>query len=56
MWIKAVNLRALVAAHPGVRRLVTYNAVANSPMLRVNHAMGYRRVGSLVEWQKRLVE
>jgi GNAT superfamily N-acetyltransferase len=54
MWIKAANLRALLAACPGVRRVVTGNAASNSPMLRVNDAMGFRRVGTYTEWQKRL--
>lgn len=54
MWIKAANLRALLATYPGVRRVVTYNAASNSPMLRVNDAMRFRRVGTHTEWQKRL--
>lgn len=53
MWVKAANLRALLAAFPQVRRVKTYNAVENSPMLRVNRAMGFRPVGVLTEWQKR---
>ncbi len=54
MWIKAANLRALLAGFPAVRRVITYNAESNSPMLRVNLAMGFRQVGTDTEWQKRL--
>lgn len=54
MWIKAANLRALLAHHPRVRQIRTYNAEVNEPMLRVNRAMGFRAVAELTEWQRRL--
>jgi GNAT superfamily N-acetyltransferase len=52
MWLKAANLRALVAGWPQVHRVTTYNAGSNAAMLRVNHAMGFRQVGITTEWQK----
>jgi GNAT superfamily N-acetyltransferase len=52
--VKAANLRALRAGLPGVRRVVTWNAESNAPMLRVNRALGFEPVGRMVEWQKSL--
>jgi hypothetical protein len=54
MWIKAANLRALLAQFPAIRRVSTFNAQSNGPMLRVNRAMGFTPVGVLIEWQKQL--
>ena len=42
------------AGLPGVRRVVTWNAESNEPMLRVNRALGFEPVGRMVEWQKSL--
>lgn len=52
--VKAANLRALREGLPGVRRVVTWNAEVNEPMLRVNRALGFRPVGLNTEWQKHL--
>ena len=52
--VKAANLRALRAGLPQVRRVVTWNAESNAPMLRVNRALGFEPVGRMVEWQKSL--
>lgn len=52
--VKAANLRALRAGLPGVRRVVTWNAESNEPMLRVNRALGFRPTGLNTEWQKHL--
>ncbi len=52
--VKAVNLRALLGEIPTVRRVVTWNAAENEPMLRVNRAMGFRQVGTMTQWQKTL--
>lgn len=54
MAVKARNLRALLAGLPQVRRVATWNAEVNAPMLRVNRAMGFQSVARLTEWQKRL--
>jgi GNAT superfamily N-acetyltransferase len=53
MWVKAANLRAM-ASRFEVRRVVTYNAVENAPMLRVNRAMGFRPVLRTSCWTKHL--
>jgi GNAT superfamily N-acetyltransferase len=52
--VKAANLRALRAELPAVRRIVTWNAEINEPMLRVNRAFGFVQVGTMTEWQKSL--
>jgi GNAT superfamily N-acetyltransferase len=52
--IKAANLRRLIAEQPGVRRVCTWNAEDNEPMLRVNRALGFAPQGRLTEWQKTL--
>jgi len=54
MRLKAANLRALLAELPAVRRVVTWNAEQNEPMLRVNRVIGFHVVGAFVEWQKHL--
>lgn len=54
MLVKLANLQALTAELPGVRRIVTFNAEENAPMLRVNRAMGFVTVGRMTAWQKRL--
>ncbi|WP_088287520.1 GNAT family N-acetyltransferase [Kineosporia sp. A_224] len=53
MAIKAANLRALAARTSGLRRVTTYNAESNAPMLRVNRAMGFRPVLRTTCWEKR---
>lgn len=53
MALKAANLRALAGRTPGLRRVTTYNAESNAPMLRVNHAMGFRPVLRTTCWEKR---
>lgn len=54
LLLKAANLRALTAGLPGVRRVATWNAGENEPMLRVNRALGFEVVGRLTEWQRKL--
>lgn len=54
LLLKAANLQALVAEMPQVRRIHTWNAVENEPMLRVNQSLGFAPVGLMTEWQKRL--
>ncbi len=55
LLLKVENLRALLAGLPAVRRVVTWNAADNAPMLRVNRALGFEPVGRLTEWQRWLV-
>jgi GNAT superfamily N-acetyltransferase len=54
LLVKAVNLQALLAELPGIRRVHTWNAVANEPMLRVNRTLGFAPIGQVTEWQKKL--
>lgn len=54
LLLKAENLRALMAGLPDVRRIVTWNAAENAPMLRVNRVFGFQPIGRLTEWQRRL--
>jgi GNAT superfamily N-acetyltransferase len=54
MLVKATNLRALLAELPEVRRVITWNAEVNEPMLRVNRALGFVPVAVTTEWQKSL--
>ncbi|NNG18367.1 hypothetical protein HJ590_02030 [Naumannella sp. ID2617S] len=42
MRIKAANLLQLRAGHPAVRRVRTWNADENAPMLAINDALGFR--------------
>ena len=52
--VKAAVLRDLAAALPGVRRVTTYNAEDNVPMVAVNEALGFVPAGHLSSWSRRL--
>ena len=52
--MKAAVLRELAAAFPAVRRISTYNAETNTPMVAVNERLGFRPAGSLSSWSLRL--
>lgn len=51
MLVKAVQLQALAAQHPSVRRISTWNAEENSFMLAINIALGFRPAGGSGVWQ-----
>jgi GNAT superfamily N-acetyltransferase len=51
---KALNLLWLQRERPGPALLVTYNAEVNAHMIAVNHAMGFRPVERLGEYQLHL--
>jgi len=53
MLVKVVNLEALAAARPQVRRIHTGNAEENAHMLAINVALGFRPAGGWAAWQKR---
>ncbi len=53
-WIKAVNLRHLLAHRPEVRTMFTWNAASNEHMISVNEALGFRLFDHWGEWQARL--
>jgi mycothiol synthase len=50
-WVKAANLKAMRERHPEVVKVRTGNADSNGPMLKINHAMGFKPHISRVEWQ-----
>ncbi len=52
--LKVTNLSVVVAAFPRRRRVHTWNAEDNAPMVAVNDAMGYRPVERIGEWQRDL--
>ncbi|MPZ54171.1 MAG: GNAT family N-acetyltransferase [Acidimicrobiia bacterium] len=50
--IKLANLKTLMAERPDIERVWTYNASENTPMIRVNDALGFKVGGLLTEWQR----
>ncbi len=48
--LKIAVLRELAATVPQVRRISTYNADGNRPMVAVNEALGFRPAGALSTW------
>lgn len=43
-WLKAANALRVLAAHPDVEYVDTWNAGSNAPMLAINEAMGFRPI------------
>ena len=52
--VKLAALQRLTDEAPAVRFISTWNAAENTPMIRVNDALGARVNGQLVNWQKKL--
>lgn len=52
--VKLACLQRLSAESPRTRFISTWNAAENEPMIRVNDALGARRNGGHLAWQKRL--
>jgi GNAT superfamily N-acetyltransferase len=52
--VKIANLRLLAAVSPSTTSIATWNAEDNSYMVAVNDTLGFRVVGSALEWQKHL--
>ena len=52
--IKLANLNAYRDRFPTARKVVTFNAEENRPMLAINEALGFRPVGYDGEWYRRL--
>ncbi|MEU8815905.1 GNAT family N-acetyltransferase [Actinoplanes sp. NPDC048796] len=50
--VKLENLRYVRESDPRVEVIDTFNAASNEHMLRVNRAMGFQPVESLIQWQK----
>jgi GNAT superfamily N-acetyltransferase len=51
MLIKIENLRYARGRRPELRVIDTFNAADNAHMLRINQAVGFRRVDSWTQWQ-----
>jgi GNAT superfamily N-acetyltransferase len=51
---KIANLRLLEKVSPATRRVTTWNARDNAPMVSINEALGYRLRGQVRVWQRRL--
>lgn len=51
-WLKRVNLRALGTHHPGVRRVLTWNDGANTPVVAMNTRLGFRPELLSVCWER----
>ena len=54
MLVKTAALGLLARERPGARRIHTWNAEENAPMLAINVALGFRPVGVAGLWQKRI--
>ena len=52
--VKAAVLRTVLADWPAVRRISTYNADGNAPMVAVNEALGFVPAGQLSSWSSRV--
>jgi mycothiol synthase len=50
-WLKAANLRHLLAVNPEAQFIRTGNADSNAPMLKINHEMGFKPYIASIEWQ-----
>ncbi len=54
LWVKAANVRHLMASNPDALRIHTWNADENQWMLAINDALGFTPIGLEGIWQKRL--
>lgn len=50
-WVKAAMMLHLLDQLPEVRRLDTFNAGSNEPMLNINVEMGFKPLQVIVNWQ-----
>ncbi len=50
-WLKATMIERVLAERPDVVRVRTGNANSNAPMLKINHAMGFRPYKDWTIWQ-----
>lgn len=50
-WLKATMIARVLAERPTVVRVRTANASSNVPMLKINHAMGFRLYKEWTIWQ-----
>ncbi|MEH0108369.1 GNAT family N-acetyltransferase [Tersicoccus sp. MR15.9] len=54
MLLKIHHLRRLATVWPDVRRIYTWNAEENTPVLDLNVELGFRQVGVVGAWQRYL--
>lgn len=54
LLMKVVNLRQLMEQFPNAGKVRTTNAETNGWMISVNHALGFKVTGALLEWRKGL--
>jgi mycothiol synthase len=50
-WIKAAMLEKVLRDRPQVTHIITGNANANAPMLKINHELGFKLYKSWMIWQ-----
>jgi GNAT superfamily N-acetyltransferase len=50
--VKLENLRYIRELRPGLEAIDTFNAASNQHMLRINRAMGFAAVESVMNWQQ----
>lgn len=50
-WLKAAMIEKVIDEYPMVRRVDTYNAGSNEPMLAINIEMGFRPIHYATAWQ-----
>jgi mycothiol synthase len=50
-WLKAAMIEKILRERPTVDRIRTGNADSNIPMLRINHALGFKPYLDRTEWQ-----
>lgn len=54
--VKIANLRNVAELAPPTRRVRTWNALGNDPMIRLNVALGFEVTGGAIDWHKTLGE
>ena len=50
-WLKAAMLKKVLQERPEVNQVRTSNADSNEPMLKINHALGFKPLIATTDWQ-----
>ncbi len=53
-WVKEANTAWLKRSRPDLARVITWNAVANGPMVAINERLGYEFLDVWHEWELRV--